>query len=304
MRVLWVVQHVPDDGIVTGDFTVSAKMAVALAAHGVAAAIAPARAVEHALAAEGPDRVVVVGFLEPAAWAVVARLAPRIPTLFWWLTMHFDPDFGERTVRPARFTTVATNSTTALARLRAWGRHRAALLHLAAARDDLGPEPGAPRRHPVVYLGVGRHKDRAQQAAMLGPALAHGLVIRGTRWEDGPWAPWWRGPLAAGGEAALYADARAALVLTERTQAAMGMINNRPFEVLAAGTAGIAWHFPELEALFGDRLLYARSFADTAAHLEALRTGARAVPDARAWIAAHHTYAHRAASLVALLAEL
>lgn len=303
MRLLWVVQHVPDDGVVTGDWTVSAKMADALAAHAVATTIVPARAAADAVTTLRPDRVVVVGFLEPAAWAFVATLAPRVPTLFWWLTMHFDPAFGERIVRPARFTTVATNSTVALAHLEAWGRHRAALLHLAAGRGDVGPAPGTARAHAVVYLGIGAHKDRAQEAIVLGGALGHGLRIHGARWEETPWAPWWRGPIPAGGEAALYAAARAALVMTERTQAAMGMINNRPFEILAAGAAGIAWHFPELEALFGDRLLYTRSLAETDAHLSALDAGTQPVPDARDWIAAHHTYAQRAQTLLALLAS-
>lgn len=302
MRLLWVVQHVPADGVVTGDWTVSAKMADALATRGVDTTIVAARDVATALDATSPDAVVVVGYLEPTAWHRVTTLAPRVPTLFWWLTMHFDPTFGERVVRPAGFTTVATNSTAALARLRAWGRHRATLLHLAAAATDVGPAPDAARPHPVVYLGIGAHKDRAQEAVLLGPALAHGLCLHGARWAETPWAPWWRGPIAPGGEAALYAGARAALVLTERTQAAAGMVNNRPFEVLAAGAAGIAWHFPELEALFGDRLLYTRSFAETDAHLVALRDGTRTVPDARAWISAHHTYDHRARELLALLA--
>jgi hypothetical protein len=302
MRLLWVVQHVPADGVVTGDWTVAAKMAAALDALGVETTIVAARDVAAVVESARPDAVVVVGYLDPPAWQYVTTLAPRVPTLFWWLTMHFDPAFGERAVRPARFTTIATNSPAALARVRAWGRHRAALLHLAAAAADVGPAPDAPRPHPVVYLGIGVHKDRAQEAALLGPALGHGLRIHGARWEETAWAPWWHGPLASGGEAALYGDARAALVLTERTQAAMGMINNRPFEVLAAGAVGIAWRFPELQALFGERLLYTRSFAETDAHLDALRAGTCGVPDARAWIAAHHTYARRAHELLALLA--
>jgi hypothetical protein len=304
MRILWIVQNVPADGLVTGDYLVADKMARALAALGVECAIVPARTARTSLAEYAPDRVMVIGFLEGTTWEYIGGLGDHVPTVFWWLTMHFTPTWGEDVVRPSRFVAIATNSETAFNHLVSWGRHRPLFLPLAADERDLKASALPSLAHPVVFLGIGQHKDRAQEEMLLGPAREFGLAIYGARWKDTPWAPWWRGPLPVGLEASLYRSSRVALGMTEHEQVRMGMINNRPFEVLAAGAPCILPHYPTLEAFFGDRLLYTRSAAETYALLRGVLAGEVCVPDSRDWISRYHTYRHRAQQLVEFLMDL
>ncbi len=304
MRITWVVQSVPSDGVITGDYVVVGKLSRAMAAFGATSVIVPARDARSEIERTRPDRVVVHGFLQQDAWDWVSRLGDRIPTVFWWCTMHFSPTWGEDVVRPSRFTAIATNSELALSWLRAWGGHRTLLLHSAASADDVSAPFDAALAHPVVFLGIGRHKDAAQEDMILGPARDLGLAVYGARWDDTAWAPHWKGPLSVGREASLYRSCRVVLGMTERTQAGAGMINNRPFDVLAAGAACIMPHYPALEAFFGDRLLYTTSAGETGRLIRGVLDGSIRPPDARDWILAHHTYRHRAEQLMGLLARL
>ncbi len=304
MRVLWVVQSIPADGFVTGDYVVVDKLARAVAALGVECAIVPARDAREAIERRTPDRVFVHGFLDQEPWEYLSTLGARVPTVFWWCTMRFRADWGEAVIRPTDFTAIVTNSEIALARITAWGRHRGMLLFHGAEERDLEATADPALAHPVVFLGIGQHKDAAQEEMLLGPARDLGLALYGFRWGDTPWAPWWKGQLPPGREASLYRSCRVALGMTEREQMRAGMINNRPFEVLAAGTPCIVRHYPAVEAFFGDRLLYTRSADDTRRLLRGVLDGTIHVPDARDWIRAHHTYRHRAAQLLGLFAEL
>lgn len=303
MRILWVVQSTPADGVITGDYVVVGKLARALERLGVESTIVPARDARDTIALRAPDRVVVHGFLEPNAWDYLSTLGDRLPTVFWWCTMHFRPDWGEAVVRPSRFTAIATNSETALSWLRAWG-HRGLLLHLAADDADAYAPYDESLAHPVVFLGIGRHKDDAQEELILGPACDLGLAVYGARWDDTRWAPWWKGQLAVGREAALYRSCRVVLGMTERTQADAGMINNRPFDALAAGAPCIMPRYAALEALFGDRVLYTTSADDTRRLIRGVLDGTIRPPDSRDWILAQHTFRHRAEALLGLLARL
>lgn len=94
-------------------------------------------------------------------------------------------------------------------------------------------------------------------------------------------------------------------------QREMGMINNRVFEALSVGAPLISDHFPALEDVFGDLLLYARQPGDVARHIEDLllfpgpnhsqhageRGSATEVDEQRrkrrCIIEEHHTWAHR-----------
>jgi hypothetical protein len=304
MRIVWVVQTVPADGVITGDYVVVGKLSRALAALGAESAIVPARDARAHIERNRPDRVVVHGFLQQDAWDWLSRLGDRLPTVFWWCTMHFSPTWGEDVIRPSRFTAIATNSELALSWLRAWGGHRTLLLQSATSEDDAHAPFDPALAHPVVFLGIGRHKHEAQEAMVLRPAADLGLAVYGARWDGTPWAPYWQGPLPIGREASLYRSCRVVLGMTERTQAAAGMINNRPFDALAAGAACVMPHYPALEALFGDRLLYTTSADDTRRLVAGVLDGTIRPPDARDWILANHTYRHRAEQLMGLLARL
>lgn len=114
-------------------------------------------------------------------------------------------------------------------------------------------------------MGIGGHKDEAQEHPMLEPACDLGLAVYGARWDDTARAPHWKGPLPAGRDASLHRSCRVVLGMTERTQAAAGTINNRPFDALAAGAACVMPRYPALEAFFGDRLLHTTSAEESAA---------------------------------------
>lgn len=72
-------------------------------------------------------------------------------------------------------------------------------------------------------------------------------------------------------QASVYGMALAVIGVTMDAQREMGMVNNRVFEALSVGAALISDHFPALEALCGDKVLYVRSPGDVARHIEDLR---------------------------------
>lgn len=68
----------------------------------------------------------------------------------------------------------------------------------------------------------------------------------------------------------MYSRALAVIGVTMDAQRASGMINNRVFEAMSVGAPLISEHFPALESLFGDELLYVRRPGDVAQHIECL----------------------------------
>lgn len=73
-----------------------------------------------------------------------------------------------------------------------------------------------------------------------------------------------------------------------------GMINNRVFEVMSVGAPLISEHFPALEALFGDSILYVRHPGDVARHVEHILLHYKGLHTDRGEIEAHARQRRRA----------
>ena len=162
--------------------------------------------------------------------------------------------------------------------------------------------------------------------AMLRAAVPFGVTIYGAGWgSDAELAPHWGGVLPPGELATLYSSANVVLGSTNEDQAEYGMVNNRAFEAVACGAALLFEHFPELEAVFGSTMRYAKMGPDASAgpgasgggigasttaqlhaminvELAAARNSRRAA--ATALIRGHHTWVHRVRDIVAFAAEL
>eukprot|EP00904_Undaria_pinnatifida_P011653 jgi/Undpi1/7618/HiC_scaffold_23.g10091.m1 len=152
------------------------------------------------------------------------------------------------------------------------------LLHLAADPLVMREVPPHPKYedHTVVYLGqFKRTKHRIVETLIEVAPL--GLSIYGGGWdlhEDAAeLLPFWRGVLPLGDIASLYASAKVVMSTTEEQQRSLGMVNNRVFEALSCGAAVVSDSFPEMEAVFGDHVLYYRQAGDAKRAVEPLPSG-------------------------------
>lgn len=161
----------------------------------------------------------------------------------------------------------------------------------------------------VVYVGqMSIHKGNLTR--MLMEARAFDLAIYGVAWESyaRELVPFLHGVLPLERLPAVYAAAGVVLATTDDAQRALGMINNRIFEAMACGAVVVADWFPELQAVFQDRMVYVRERGDTQAVVRELlrfpilraRIGARA----RAFVVANHTWTHRMADALAFAQRL
>lgn len=173
-------------------------------------------------------------------------------------------------------------------------------LMLAADPDDFMKTEIVPEyAHEVAYLGL-NHPNKSNEVVelMLVEAKNFDLAIFGSGWNEHPTlAPFWKGPLPKGDIAKLYSSAKIVLGTTEDRQRRAGMINNRVFEALACGACFVSEHFPELEAVFGDAILYSHLPGDTVANIKRLLTDRefrnQLETKGRSVILRDHTYAHR-----------
>ncbi len=162
--------------------------------------------------------------------------------VFWWLSRLF---YDEDALAGSRFHAVATNATSlsdVLERRGVVSRK----IELASPAEFLAASPRDEYRSGATYVGCYPHKIAAQLELLLGPASETGLAIWGYGWEHSPYSRWHRGVLPLEDIGAAYASADVVLGLTERRQAAIGMLNNRVFEALGAGAVVVADGFPAL----------------------------------------------------------
>lgn len=164
--------------------------------------------------------------------------------------------------------------------------------------------------HDVVYLGL-YHPNKSHQIIdlILGEATPFDFALYGTGWGTHPaLSEFWKGPLPKGDIAKLYSSAQVVLGTTEDRQRAAGMINNRVFEALSCGVCFISEYYPELEATFGDAILYSRAPGDTARHIRKLLAdkdyASRIRQKGRDLILQHHTYDHRADKILSFFDAL
>lgn len=105
----------------------------------------------------------------------------------------------------------------------------------------------------------------------------------------------------------------AVIGVTSDNQRASGMINNRVFEAMSVGAPLISEHFPALESLFGDALLYVKHPGDVARHIEHIlhlksSPAGRIVAEEARWrrrntIEDRHTWAHRVEKMLSFAAS-
>lgn len=143
-------------------------------------------------------------------------------------------------------------------------------------------------QHNVVFVGSAFGLLTKQNLRpMLREAMPFGLVIYGDGWgRETEFQPYWKGILPTDHLIHVYLSSKVVLGVTMDPQKEYGMINNRVFEVLASGAAFITDHFPELEAEFGDAVLYYRKPGDVTRHLTS-----QDQPDLIDM--SQHTYSHR-----------
>jgi hypothetical protein len=244
------------------------------------------------------DFVFLEGYPGWWGWRKVQRMKCR--KYFWWLSTWFgrlDADGLTKT----GFDHVFGNSPSGVAELAP--RKPCTYMPLAFDRDMLRKAaPVVHYRCEVAYVGVSGHKAGAQHKMILDPACEHDFHLWGKGWDKTLYRKWHKGLLPAEDIPALYSTANLVLGMTERRQAALGMINNRVFEALGCGAMFIADHFPELERLCGDRMLYARGAQDIHRAVELSKQGSSPEREraraAQAWILDEHTYDHRAAHIL------
>ncbi len=79
------------------------------------------------------------------------------------------------------------------------------------------------------------------------PASDFGLSLRGAGWRDSPYRQWYRGVLLLQDICFLYSSVRVVLALAESRQKKRGVINNRIYVGLAAGSIILSDPYPYLE---------------------------------------------------------
>lgn len=178
-------------------------------------------------------------------------------------------------------------------------------LMLAAEPDEFFPTKITPEyAHDVVYLGI-NHPNKSEKILemMLYEATKFNFALYGNHWGGQPvLAPFWKGQLPKNDIVKLYSSAKVVIGTTEDRQRAAGMINNRVFEALSCGACFVSEYFPELEAVFGDSILYSNNSGDTHQHIRRILSdvefAATLRSKGRQRILQFHTYNHRAKELL------
>lgn len=125
-------------------------------------------------------------------------------------------------------------------------------------------------RHRVVFIGSQSMSEKDILLEMLNEAIPFGLVIYGEKkWNSTSFKSFYRGPLPMEDLSLLYFSADVVLGCTKDSQKALGMINNRVFDVISQGGAVLlSDYFPELEQVAGSSVFYHRQKGDTTRILE------------------------------------
>ncbi|ETW08529.1 hypothetical protein H310_01092 [Aphanomyces invadans] len=212
-----------------------------------------------------------------------------------------DPDFpGLDTIQQLDVDAFFSNSHDALRVLQPHAPHSEFMLLAAEPPSSAGFSRDSSSLN-VVYVGnvIGINTKR-DLADMLREAIPFGLTIYGYAWDLVPeFTPYWGGILPPEDLPRVYATARVVLGATMDGQRRSGMINNRVFEVLAAGAILINDHYEALEQLLEDRILYYSKPGDVARHLLELSSFPYSPVDLQAFVRSAHTYNHRVRQILA-----
>jgi hypothetical protein len=245
------------------------------------------------------DIVLIEGWFEMFDSFVheVRRLNPGVRVYFFC----FDPAFpGMEKLTRLDVDGYFTNSGEMLRTLSPLVRSEE--IPLAADVEAMKPWPHAVPEyaHNVTFVGTAGFEAKVNLSWMLREAAPFGLAIYGSAWDSSPeFAPYWRGVLPKEHIPQLYSSSKVVLGVTMDSQRDHGMVNNRVFEALSCGAVFLSEHFPELEALFGDTILYARGPGDVRDQLKAVLEGSATRPrSGRDLVRRKHTYDHRVAQIL------
>lgn len=181
--------------------------------------------------------------------------------IFWWLSNLF---FDTKSIYNSEFTGIATNSSLCYLELRSATIPMAKIDLCADESLALAKINKRLYWNECVYLGLFPHKTIGQMQLFFTSA-SYSLGIWGLGWDKSPYANYHRGILPFEEIGALYRSSDVAFLLTENRQKANGMINNRTFEIFAAGCPIISDKFEYLEnSDFGEFI----SFADSAEEVD------------------------------------
>ena len=162
-------------------------------------------------------------------------------------------------------------------------------------------EEEARMREDLLFVGNSRNVRR--ELAQWAVDIDRPPVIIGREWERFGFKPFVRSKWVANDELpALYQRARFCLNDHWHDMRAFGMINNRIFDALACGLPVISDHFPELEDVLGDAVMYVRSAGELRAALDRAEADYPAVLGqvAEKWqaLAGEFSFARRAEQLL------
>ncbi|RHY32027.1 hypothetical protein DYB32_002952 [Aphanomyces invadans] len=214
--------------------------------------------------------------------------------------VHLSHDAGLDTIQQLDVDAFFSNSHDALRVLQPHAPHSEFMLLAAEPPSSAGFSRDSSSLN-VVYVGnvIGINTKR-DLADMLREAIPFGLTIYGYAWDLVPeFTPYWGGILPPEDLPRVYATARVVLGATMDGQRRSGMINNRVFEVLAAGAILINDHYEALEQLLEDRILYYSKPGDVARHLLELSSFPYSPVDLQAFVRSAHTYNHRVRQILA-----
>ena len=207
------------------------------------------------------DFLIIEGWDPSLPWFIqrVRTHHPRVTVFFWNLSL-----LAIHHVLTLDVDGYFTNSDRAVPLLS--GVAPTAFIMLAADPDEFRSDLYDARyAHNVVYLGL-YHPGKSSVIIerMLFEAIDQGLAIFGYGWDRHPiLKQCYQGKLPLSDAALLYSSAKVVLGMTEKRQKVAGMINNRNFEAMASGAAFISDHYPGLEKVMGNNILYARQSGDT-----------------------------------------
>ncbi|KAJ1446081.1 hypothetical protein M885DRAFT_625578 [Pelagophyceae sp. CCMP2097] len=198
------------------------------------------------------------------------------------------------------------------------GRPRAFAALGVDASEMRAPHNASREGDLVVYLGQPSRTKRLLAETLRAVRGVARLEIHGVAWDRFPEyadlaACCWRGPLASGEIAALYARAAVVLGTTEAEQRALRMVNNRPFEALASGGGRFVAveeradgdaGFSELARVLGAHGDVVHTPAAAAAAVRRCLVEGHDAAAARVHVVTSHSYARRAETVLAFFEVL
>ncbi len=174
---------------------------------------------------------------------------------------------------------------------------------LAAPAEGLQCTPSVKYAHNILFVGEDTPQKSEQDWKMtLGEAAPFGLAIYGKGWETTRWAAYHKGFLPFDDLNTAYCSAKIVINVTRDKQKRLGMVNNRVFEVIAAGGFLVTDFFPAIEELFGNAVMYIKKEGDATQIIESVLADEslrqKLIKQSKSIVMEKHLYNHRAHTLL------